>query len=177
MSNPNFLILDEPTNDLDILTLSILEDFLVAFQGCLMVVSHDRYFLDKMVDHVLVFEGEGEIKDFPGNYTDYRNSTLFKKPKNKDKQDLETKTVAKEVTKSLPKTEGKKLSFKEQREFDTLEKEIAALEVSKNVLVSKLNSGESDHSQLQTWASDIAVIDNKIEDKTLRWMEIGEKAM
>lgn len=175
--NPNFLILDEPTNDLDIATLNVLEDFLISYEGCLLVVSHDRYFMDKIVDHLFIFKGEGHIKDFPGNYTDFRNdqdeesSRFDVQGSNKveiqnEKQKLETKPQ---------QTEAKrKLSYKEQREYEQLEKEIADLEAKKAGLIEKLNSGNGNFEELTTWAKDIEDITETLGEKELRWLELAE---
>src|SRR6185437_6032235 len=142
IKNPNFLILDEPTNDFDLATLNVLEDFLINFSGCLLVVSHDRYFMDKLVDHLFIFEGEGEIRDFPGNYTDWRE--LKEEEEELEKQGLKKEVVKKEEVKpAATTTEKKKLTFNEKKEYDTLEKEIQELEAKKEQLIEKLNSGLS----------------------------------
>jgi ABC transport system ATP-binding/permease protein len=181
IQNPNFLILDEPTNDLDIVTLSVLEDFLTSFQGCLMVVTHDRYFMDKMVDHLFVFEGAGVVRDFPGNYTEYR-----------DKKEQEEKVLSKEA-KSNPqptpvkaetaptialKTEvpKKKLSFKEKSEFDDLEKSIAKLEAEKAKITAQLNSATDNHDDIVKWSAEIGNIIKQLDDKGMRWLELSEGA-
>jgi ATP-binding cassette subfamily F protein uup len=177
VKNPNFLILDEPTNDLDIDTLNVLEDFLMSFTGSLMIVSHDRYFMDRLTEHLFVFEGNGVIKDFPGNYTDYRSWAderdleLKEKEKAKEKnQDNQKNTVSKS---SDPGT--KKLSFSEKKEYDTLEKEIEELENKKQELISKLNSGSGTHDELAGWSSDIGKLIEQIDKKTERWVELSEK--
>jgi ABC transport system ATP-binding/permease protein len=169
VTNPNFLILDEPTNDLDIVTLNVLEDFLLNFSGSLLVVSHDRYFMDQLVDHLFVFQGDGAIKDFPGNYTDYREWA--------DEKELEA------ASKPAPKKEDgqkaeekKKLSFNEKKEHESLEKEIAALESEKENLVEKLNSGGS-HIEITEWSKEIDRISKLVEQKTERWLELEEKAV
>ncbi|MDR1518404.1 MAG: ABC-F family ATP-binding cassette domain-containing protein [Dysgonamonadaceae bacterium] len=174
IKNPNFLVLDEPTNDLDIVTLNILEDYLGSFKGCLIVVSHDRYFMDKVVDHLLVFEGGGKIKDFPGNYTQYRE---WKADEGK-KHAGEAKTVRQESTQAQkPKTAGKtKLSFKEQREFEQLEKDIEALESEKEVLTEKLSSGTLPADELISASKRTSELMSLIDEKTMRWLELSEFA-
>lgn len=173
--NPNFLILDEPTNDLDIATLNVLEDFLINYEGCLLVVSHDRYFMDKIVDHLFIFKGEGYIKDFPGNYTDFRNeqdeeSSRF------DVQGSNKVEIQNEKLETKPQqTEAKrKLSYKEQREYEQLEKEIADLEAKKANLIEKLNSGNGNFEELTTWAKEIEDITETLGEKELRWLELAE---
>ena len=175
MKEPNFLILDEPTNDLDINSLNVLEEFLANFPGCLMIVSHDRYFLDRLVEHIFVFEGEGKISDFPGNYTELRS---YQEEKGKEEKqsslakpaEVKQEVVIAPVTPAAPK---KKLSYKEQRELETIEKELADMEVKKNVLVEKLNGGGS-HDDLASWANQIDEINRKAEEKELRWLELSE---
>ncbi|MEQ8531908.1 MAG: ATP-binding cassette domain-containing protein, partial [Imperialibacter sp.] len=166
--NPNFLILDEPTNDLDITTLNVLEDFLEGFPGCLMVVSHDRYFLDRTTDHLFVFEGGGVIHDFPGNYTDFREQQAEKAAK------LE-KPAPKEKPKEVVKpTEKKALSYKEKRELEGIEAELKQLEEKKKGFILKLNGGNGSHEELTEWASKIEEIDTLLEEKELRWLELSE---
>ena len=166
--NPNFLILDEPTNDLDITTLNVLEDFLEGFPGCLMVVSHDRYFLDRTTDHLFVFEGGGLIHDFPGNYTDFREQQAEKAAK------LE-KPAPKEKPKEVAKpTEKKALSYKEKRELEGIEAELKELEEKKKGFILQLNSGNGSHEELTKWASKIEEIDTLLEEKELRWLELSE---
>lgn len=172
VSNPNFLILDEPTNDLDIDTLNVLEDFLTEFAGCLLLVSHDRYFMDNLVEHLFVFEGDGKVKDFYGNYTDYKDQKKDIEPEEKkvintNVQAKTSETVQKEIVK-------KKMSFKEQQEFKTLETEIEALEQQKLKLTEQLNSGSGNHNELIEWAKNIEQISETIELKTLRWLELSE---
>ncbi|HXA02193.1 MAG TPA: ABC-F family ATP-binding cassette domain-containing protein [Cytophagaceae bacterium] len=168
VTNPNFLILDEPTNDLDIATLNVLEEFLQNFNGSLLVVSHDRYFMDQLVDHVFVFEGEGKIRDFPGNYTDYRSWM--------DEQELE-KTKPKPVSVKVKSgDEKKKLSYNEKKEYESIEKEIAELELKKEGLLTKLNSGSGNNEELIKWGKEIATITDQLEEKSLRWLELSEKA-
>lgn len=175
VQNPNFLILDEPTNDLDISTLNVLEDFLISFGGCLLVVSHDRYFMDKIVDHLFVFEGEGQIRDFPGNYTDYRQfkdelPTQLNSPETSDASSSKT-AIAPQVSK--PETK-RKLSFKEQKEYESLEKDLEKLETRKGELVEKMNSGDGSHEELANWAKEFEQINETIAEKEMRWLELSE---
>ncbi|MFN5794696.1 MAG: ABC-F family ATP-binding cassette domain-containing protein [Bacteroidota bacterium] len=173
MKNPNFLILDEPTNDLDLMTLATLEDFLQNFGGCLLVVSHDRYFLDKMVDHLFVFEGQGIIKDFNGTYREYK---IWKEQQKENNQ--ETKATASDSQNEIPKNEipkkKNKISFKEKFELQTLEKEIEALEKEKEALTNNLSIENVDHSKLIEWSTRIQNIEENLEQKTFRWMELSE---
>ena len=169
--NPNFLILDEPTNDLDLPTLAVLENFLSEFQGCLLIVSHDRYFMDRLVDHLFVFEGEGAINDFPGNYSQYR---LQVKSDEQTVSVTEQKpTPRKEERKDEP-SKTKKLSFKEKRELEILEKEISQLEQEKNVVTEKLNSGQLPFDELQKLSNRIGEITNALDEKEMRWLELSE---
>ena len=167
IKNPNFLILDEPTNDLDILTLNKLEEFLSNFKGCLILVSHDRFFLDRLTDHLFVFKGNGEIKDFYGNYTSYRIA--------KEKESKQTKIQEKKAPVKKEKNKQKKLSFNEKREYETLEKEIETLEAEKAILENTMNAGTMDYQELEKTASRIAELIKAIDEKTLRWMELEEK--
>ncbi|MFW5773802.1 MAG: ABC-F family ATP-binding cassette domain-containing protein [Tangfeifania sp.] len=176
MQNPNFLILDEPTNDLDILTLNVLEEYLKSFQGCVLVVSHDRFFMDKIVDHLFVFEGNGKISDFPGNYSVYREA-VEKMAKEESRQQTTAKSSGKkENQKKIPsvKKERKKLSFKEKRELETLEKEIEMLEKQKTALENKLNSGSLDHEELFKSSEEITKIKSELDEKEFRWLELNE---
>ena len=167
--NPNFLILDEPTNDLDIQSLNVLEDFLANFGGCLLIVSHDRYFMDRLVDHLFVFEEKGHIKDFPGNYTDFRNqdpeskaSVVINKVENKPKQETQNESSK------------RKLSFKDQKEFEMIEAEIKKMEAKKEKTVELLNTGSGSHEELAKWAKEIKLISEQIEEKEMRWLELSE---
>lgn len=172
VKNPNFLILDEPTNDLDLDTLQLLEDFLTEFQGCLLLVSHDRYFMDNLVDQLILVEGEGEVNFFNGNYTDYRIAL-----ENKENEPAAKQSPVKAPSTSAPVTpKGPKLSFKEQKEFEEIEKEMATLEIEKEALVEKLNQGSEDFQKLTDWAKAIEDIKNKLEEKELRWLELSERA-
>ena len=188
IKNPNFLILDEPTNDLDIATLSILEDFLMNFQGCLLVVTHDRYFMDKMVDHLFVFEGVGVVRDFPGNYTEYRDrkeqEDKVASKESKASQQVVQKSAAAEKAESAVVAEvkappvsvapKKKLSFKEKSELEELEKTIAKLETEKTDLTEKLSSGDANHQDVMKWTERIGIVINELDEKSLRWLELSE---
>lgn len=170
MRNPNFLILDEPTNDLDITTLRVLEEYLQSFGGCLIVVSHDRYFMDNMVDHLLVFEGDGVITDFPGNYTDYREKQIG----NAKTQKAEEK-AASDTKKQKVKTESpRKLTFAERKEYETLEKEIASLESEKSDIEAALCTGELSVDDLTAKSKRLSELTDVIDEKTMRWMELAE---
>ncbi|MCX6280546.1 MAG: ABC-F family ATP-binding cassette domain-containing protein [Bacteroidetes bacterium] len=173
MQNPNFLILDEPTNDLDILTLNILEDYLASFQGCVLVVTHDRFFLDKIVDHLFVFEGNAVIKDFPGNYSQYREWA----DRNKRQAALAKAGALKEAANSsaVIKTKKPGLSYKERVEFDNLEYEISELEKEKRLLESELGSGILGQDELVEKSKRYSDILASIDSKTERWMELSEK--
>jgi ATP-binding cassette subfamily F protein uup len=168
--NPNFLILDEPTNDLDLDTLNVLEDFLLHFGGCLLLVSHDRYFMDRLVDQLFVFEGQGNIRTVNGNYSDYRNQ--LEEEQRKQVRQSEQKPV--QAT-SLPEPKHK-LSFKEQKEYEALEKEIEILEQQKSLLISKLNAGSSNHEEITTWAREIETLEQLLSQKSDRWIELAELA-
>jgi ABC transport system ATP-binding/permease protein len=172
MKNPNFLILDEPTNDLDIMTLQVLEDFLLDYKGCLIIVSHDRYFLDKLTDHLFVFEGEGNVRDFNGNYREYRE---WAKEQERQQRQEEKRTLAAPVQ---PQEEHpkKKKSYKEQREMEHLEQDMATLELEKQELSDKLVSGITDHAELTAIAHRIEQIIGLLDEKELRWLELSEMA-
>jgi ATP-binding cassette subfamily F protein uup len=172
IENPNFLILDEPTNDLDIATLNVLEEFLMGYGGCLLVVSHDRYFLDRIVDHTFAFEGDGVIKDFPGNYTDYR---IWQEENAKQqKKDKDSKPAIAEVAEIKETTPKRKLSFKEKTEFDILEKEIGVLENLKIELTEKLSSGNLSFDEIADISKKLEDAVNELEEKELRWLELSE---
>ena len=173
MENPNFLILDEPTNDLDILTLNVLEDFLQEYPGVLVVVSHDRYFMDKIIDHLFVFEGEGKTRDFPGSYSDYREYKKMEKLE-ESKTKVEAVKVEKAKTERVQNRKAK-LSFKEQKEFNSLEKEIAKLESKKSEVHTLFESGDLDKNKIHELSMDLVKIDKSIEDKEERWMELSMK--
>jgi len=167
MKNPNFLILDEPTNDLDLITLKVLEDFLDEFEGCMITVSHDRYFMDRLVDHLFVFEGDGKVKDFPGNYTDYRENVSadgklkIDKPKSKDP----IKGVS---------SEKKKLTYNEKKEYDNIESVIDKLEQKKEAIGAQFNDDSLDVDKIKELGQSIKELDDEIAVKTDRWMELAE---
>jgi len=170
MRNPNFLILDEPTNDLDIMTLNVLEDYLKSFSGCTIVVSHDRFFMDKIVDHLFVFEGDGIIKDFPGNYSDYRDWA-----EERAKADQVAGKADKPV-REKPVSDKKKMSFKEKKEFEELEEAISLLEKEKKILEEEFNSGALTPDALNKKSLRHGAITAELEDKEMRWLELGELA-
>ena len=174
MRNPNFLVLDEPTNDLDIQTLQILEEYLQDFAGCVIVVSHDRYFMDKVVDHLLVFKGDGAIKDFPGNYTQYRQwSALQSKEEEKTEKKKNTqKTSA--TTEREPNSRPRRLSFKEQREMQQLEKDIEALEAEQRMLEEELCSGKLSVEELTEKSIRLPKLKEELDEKSFRWLELSE---
>ena len=170
--NPNFLILDEPTNDLDLPTLGVLENFLAEFQGCLVLVSHDRYFMDRLVDHLFVFEGNGVVRDFPGNYSQYRQAMI-------DRQQLPVDSSEKKIVSEIRNqkkaiSNKRQLTFKEKREFEILEKEIAALTKEKELVTHSLNSGETSFEELQQLANRIGEVAKLLDEKELRWLELSE---
>ena len=172
--NPNFLVLDEPTNDLDLQTLRTLEEFLQDFPGCILIVSHDRYFMDRLVDHLFAFEGNGVIKDFPGNYSQYR--TWKQLEENKPKPQSNLSNSSKPQQKDKLESESKpKISFKEKHEFEQLEKEIPALEREKELLEVKMNNGSLDFEKLQNTAERISEIIVLLDKKEMRWLELSEK--
>ena len=175
MSQPNFLILDEPTNDLDLITLNTLEQFLLSYGGCLMIVSHDRYFLDKLCEHLFIFEGDGEIKPFPGTFREYRDK--------KTADELAARQASRsggsvqQVAAPAPKVvETKKLTYKETREYEGLEAEIAELEAKKAAVNAKLNAGSGDYKELEAWAKEVEEFTAQIDQKTDRWVELSERA-
>jgi ATP-binding cassette subfamily F protein uup len=175
MSNPNFLILDEPTNDLDIFAMSVLEEYLRQFQGCLIVVSHDRYFMDKMVDHLFVFEGQGELKDIVGNYTVFRQQQLDKKrgvKQNSTKEEPEIKE--KTISPSAVETKKRKLTFKEKEEYETIERRLPELEKSKDELTLTLSSGELSNEDLMKNGTALGKVVEEIDALTERWIELAE---
>ena len=173
MRNPNFLVLDEPTNDLDIITLNVLEEYLKDFGGCLIVVSHDRYFMDKVVDHLLVFNGEGDIRDFPGNYTQYR---AWKEEKLRHDRELEKqKDIPVKVETPRKEVPSKrKLTFKETREMEQLEKDIAALETEKKSLEAALCSGTLSVEELTVKSKRLPLLNEELDEKSMRWLELSE---
>ena len=170
MKNPNFLVLDEPTNDLDIQTLEIFEEYLADFPGCVIIVSHDRYFMDKVVDHLLVFNGQGNVMDFPGNYTQYRSWAALK---SKDEVPAE-KTAAKPRERS--QQQKRKLTYKEKIEFEQLEKDIAALEAEKADIEQQLCSGNLSIDELTEKSRRLPLIKDELDEKEMRWLELSENA-
>ena len=168
MSNPNFLILDEPTNDLDIITLSILEDYIKSFIGCVVLVTHDRYLLDKVADHTFVFEGDEKIKDHVGKYSDYRESLKLAKL-----QATKTKNISPKIEK--PKKESKnKLTYKDKLKFETLDKEIPVLENKKGLLNEEISSGNLPSEELVSKIEELSKISEEIETKSVIWIELAE---
>ncbi|GHT71787.1 ABC transporter ATP-binding protein [Bacteroidia bacterium] len=174
--NPNFLVLDEPTNDLDIITLNVLEEYLASFKGCVIVVSHDRYFIDKIVDHLLVFSGNGDIKDFPGNYTQYREWKELQTVQATTDNRSNTQAGNKKQSVRNNKPAQQKLSFNEKREFEQLDKEIPELETLKATLEEELSSGLLSPEELLIKSNEIAQLIDKIDEKTMHWLELSEKS-
>ncbi|MDR0895948.1 MAG: ABC-F family ATP-binding cassette domain-containing protein [Prevotellaceae bacterium] len=172
MRNPNFLILDEPTNDLDIITLNVLEEYLQNFRGCLIVVSHDRYFMDKVVDHLLVFNGDADIRDFPGNYTQYREWRDLKERADKGTTSGNRPSEAKASKTRV--NEKRRLTFKEQREFEQLEQEIATLEAEKTRIEEALCSGTLPIEKLTEYSKRLPTLTEQIDEKSMRWLELSE---
>ena len=185
MRNPNFLVLDEPTNDLDIVTLQILEEYLQDFPGCVIVVSHDRYFMDKVVDHLLVFRGDGEIKDFPGNYTQYRDFSKSMEGNvwSDDSNRSEKKASASDISNTAPHTPSssnsttsskRKMTYKEKREFEQLEHDIAALEAEQRSLEDALCSGALSIEELTEKSKRLPLLKDELDEKSMRWLELSE---
>jgi ATP-binding cassette subfamily F protein uup len=171
ISNPNFLVFDEPTNDLDIMTLNVLEDYLANYSGCLMIVSHDRYFMDRLVDHLFVMEGNGVISDFPGNYTDFRSSDNFKSI-----DGIKNESKVKDEVKQKPRTKElqNKLSYNEKREFEELTNDLPKLEQAKTKLENELNS-LSDFEELNKVSLKLKELSKEIDEKEMRWLELSER--
>ena len=177
MKNPNFLVLDEPTNDLDIQTLQILEEYLQDFPGCVIVVSHDRYFMDKVVDHLLVFKGDGEIQDFPGNYTQYRDYQKMKsKEEEQQKPAKSSNTSGNDAKKDYRNNQKRKLSFKEKREYEQLTDKIAQLEEEKQQLEEELCSGNLSVDELTEKSKRLPILKEELDEVELRWLELAELA-
>ena len=177
MKNPNFLVLDEPTNDLDIQTLQILEEYLQDFPGCVIVVSHDRYFMDKVVDHLLVFKGEGEIQDFPGNYTQFRDYQKMKsKEEEQQKPTKNSSPTANEQKKDYRNNTKRKMSFKEKREYEQLSDKIAQLEEEKQQLEEELCSGNLSVDELTEKSKRLPILKEELDELELRWLELAELA-
>lgn len=173
--NPNFLILDEPTNDLDLPTLGVLENFLSEFPGCLLIVSHDRYFMDRLVDHLFVFEGDGIIRDFPGNYSLYRESIVnSQQSTDNGQQPAIHNTDSDSEVERTNREKTRQLSYKEKREFEQLEKEIPELTKEKNLITEKLNSGTAPFEELQQLSLRIGEITQLLDEKEMRWLELSE---
>ena len=173
MRNPNFLVLDEPTNDLDIVTLQVLEEYLQNFKGCVIVVSHDRYFMDKVVDHLMVFNGQGDIRDFPGNYTQYRAWKEARQEHEREQASVRT-TPAEAKTARRRTDEKRRLTFKERREMEQLEQEVAALEAEKKQLEEELCSGTLSVEELTTKSKRLPVLNEELDEKSMRWLELSE---
>ena len=176
-TNPNFLILDEPTNDLDLPTLAVLESFLNDYQGCVLIVSHDRYFMDRLVDHLFVFEGNGEVRDFPGNYTQYRIEER-EKEKRGSSLNAQPEPIAKpvEVVNKPAEKQARKLSFKEKQEFENIEKDIAKLEAEKITIAEKMSNGDLPFEEIKKFSDRLISIDNELGMKEFRWLELSEGA-
>ena len=174
MQNPNFLVLDEPTNDLDIVTLQILEEYLRNFKGCVIVVSHDRYFMDKVVDHLLVFRGQGDVRDFPGNYSQYREWLDAKKQQERSEQ--KKVAVEQKPIRNRPSSEQtrKRLTYKERQEMEALEKEVADLEAEKKRLEEALCSGTLSVEELTEYSKRLPVLNDELDEKSMRWLELSE---
>ena len=178
MKNPNFLVLDEPTNDLDIVTLQILEEYLQDFPGCVIVVSHDRYFMDKVVDHLLVFKGQGEIKDFPGNYTQYREWEKMEASNSSassaTSSDSKTSTTSPTGKTSYRHDDRRRLSYKEKREMEQLEKDIAALEAEKAQIEEALCGGTTSVDEITAMSKRLPLLNDELDEKSMRWLELSE---
>ena len=175
MENPNFLILDEPTNDLDLITLNILEDFLMDFPGCLLVVTHDRFFMDKIVDHLFIFEGDGKIRDYNGQYSDYR---ALQKEELEESRRVEKERQKKIVkpTVEKPKEDKPKLSYEERKEYNRLEKQISVLEEKRGKITDQFNNPNLTPEEIQKLSIELGEVKNEIEEKEMRWMELAELA-
>ena len=173
MQNPNFLILDEPTNDLDIVTLNLLEEFLLDFPGCVIIVTHDRYFMDKLVDHLFVFEGNGKIKDFNGDYSDYR-AIQKEKEREQRSQDRQQQKQQKAAQKAQEQKPG--LSYEQRKELSRLEKEIGRLEEKKNEISARFNETDITTAQIEEWSKELSEVKEKLEEKEFRWMELADLA-
>ena len=174
MKSPNFLVLDEPTNDLDIMTLNILEEYLQNFKGCVIIVSHDRYFMDKVVDHLLVFHGNAAIQDFPGNYTRYREWKNEQKNIQKEKQEKPNQTLPAAKRSTRKTDEKKKLTFKEQKEFEELDAEIPKLEAEKADIEAAMSSGSLNTEELLAKSERVSLLIKELDEKSMRWLELSE---
>jgi ABC transport system ATP-binding/permease protein len=175
MKNPNFLLLDEPTNDLDILTLNVLEEYLAGFRGCVIVVSHDRYFMDKVVDHIFEYKGEGYIKDFPGNYTQLREKQMVTERQLATGKPL--KNSVSEISSEISVRKDKKqtLTFKEKREFENLSFEIESLEAEKKLIEAEMSQGPLSPDALYSKSIRHGEIMKLLDDKEMRWLELSER--
>ena len=180
--NPNFLILDEPTNDLDLPTLAVLEQFLLDYAGCVLLVSHDRYFMDKLADHLFIFEGNGVIRDYPGNYTQFRILEKSKQSYASVSSDISSsKEVAVEATKPavtapvVEKKQAEKMTYKEKLELENLNKSMPLLEDQKSVLTEKLNNPDLKYDEILALSEQLAKINLELETAELRWLELSEK--
>jgi ATP-binding cassette subfamily F protein uup len=169
MRNPNFLVLDEPTNDLDIVTLQILEEYLQDFAGCVIVVSHDRYFMDKVVDHLLVFKGDGVIKDFPGNYTQYRQWQALQ-----PSSPVSEETSSPASRKNNHNDQRRRMTYKEKREFEQLEKDIEVLEAEKKMIEDALSSGTIAVETITAMSKRLPILTDELDEKSMRWLELSE---
>ena len=178
MQNPNFLILDEPTNDMDIVTLQILEQYLQDFKGCVIIVSHDRYFMDKVVDHLLVFQGNGQVKDFPGNYTQFRESEKLQAKEDNAAKSNSSSAASQPQSSGKPRlTEKKrKLTFKERQEYEQLEKDIEALEQEKTAIEEVLSSGTISVDEITAMSKRLPLLNDELDEKSMRWLELSEFA-
>ena len=174
MRNPNFLVLDEPTNDLDIVTLQILEEYLQDFPGCVIVVSHDRYFMDKVVDHLLVFKGQGDIKDFPGNYTQYREWSALEENKASQTDKTGNSDNSNQTKASYRHDDRRRLSYKEKREMEQLEKDIATLEAEKKQIEEALCGGTTSVEEITTMSKRLPLLNDELDEKSMRWLELSE---
>lgn len=174
MRNPNFLVLDEPTNDLDIQTLQVLEEYLQDFPGCVIVVSHDRYFMDKVVDHLLVFEGEGAIKDFPGNYTQFRQWKMLKSENDDTNEKTPERSAGNSPKKDYHNDTRRRMSYKEKREYEQLAREIEALEAEQKQIEAELCSGTLPVEQLVEHSKRLPLIQEELDEKGMRWLELSE---
>ena len=175
MRNPNFLVLDEPTNDLDIVTLQILEEYLQDFPGCVIVVSHDRYFMDKVVDHLLVFKGQGEIKDFPGNYTQYREwASSPSSSSSPSSTSTSSGTSTTSPKGSYRHEDRRRLSYKEKREMEQLEKDIEALEQEKKQIEEALCGGTTSVDDITAMSKRLPQLNDELDEKSMRWLELSE---
>ena len=180
MQGPNFLVLDEPTNDLDIITLQILEQYLQDFHGCVIVVSHDRYFMDKVVDHLLVFHGDGKVKDFPGNYTQFREweklESMREDASHKVKQDSKAAVSSTNETRRNRNEEKRRLTYKEKMEFQQLEQDIETLEAEKASIEAALSGGSISVEQITEMSKRLPLLNEELDEKSMRWLELSEYA-